>query len=160
MDFYKRAVTSGWRANILGALGDLGDKRAVETMLEAVSDPDQLVWGSGALSLGKLRDSRGFEPLIQMLRDDGTQRRSAAIGLGHLNDKRAVPHLIAALSDTDVAVRYSVAEALGRLGDEAAIPVLQQLAQNDTGKTYNGGKVKDVASRAINRIRDTPVKGF
>lgn len=54
-------------------------------------------------------------------------RRNAARALGKLNDRRAVPALIACLDCTDFYVREAAAQSLEMLGDPSCIPHLTQI---------------------------------
>jgi len=93
MTFRKHCKTLGSgrkprdRAKAATALGKLGDPRAVEPLLEALSD-----------------DGSGFV------------RENTAEALGRLGDPRAVHPLVAALGDGNSAVRRGAADALLRLG--------------------------------------------
>jgi HEAT repeat protein len=81
-------------ANAAIALGRIGDKRAVEPLLNVLQS--------------------SFNYL----------RAHVAEGLGLLGDKRAAMPLIAVLQDKDDIVRMHVVEALGRLKDERAVEAL------------------------------------
>jgi HEAT repeat protein/energy-coupling factor transporter ATP-binding protein EcfA2 len=81
-------------ANAAIALGRIGDKRAVEPLLEVLQN--------------------SFNYL----------RAHVAEGLGLLGDKRATMPLIAVLQDEDDIVRMYVVEALGRIKDERAVEAL------------------------------------
>src|SRR5689334_25339666 len=61
-------------------------------------------------------------------------RVQAALVLGKLNDRRAVPALLSALRDENESVRGVAAASLGRLGDRSAASALQQLATGDTSE--------------------------
>jgi hypothetical protein len=68
-------------------------------------------------ALGKLKDPRALEPLIQTLADENPEIRwDSAISLGGLDDKRAIPALRKALEDNDKYVRYGAASALSKIG--------------------------------------------
>ena len=123
------------RRHAAEALGKLGDKRAVDPLINALSDDDFWVRLSAAEALGRLGDTRAVDPLIKMLSDDYSGvRRDAAEALGLLADKRAVDPLIEALADNDSHVRREAAEALGRLGDKRAVdPLIEALADDDSG---------------------------
>ncbi len=56
-------------------------------------------------------------------------RRNAAVALGNLRDRRAVPALTEALGDDDPIVRGHAAWALGRIGGEGAAAALRERAQ-------------------------------
>jgi len=57
-------------------------------------------------------------------------RVQAALVLGKLNDKRAVPALIQALKDENESVRGVAATSLGRLGDKASANALLQASSD------------------------------
>ena len=66
-----------------------------------------------------------FEPLSKALTAAApTARRNAAWALGALDDRRAVPLLVASLKDTDAAVREQASWALGALDDTRAVQPL------------------------------------
>jgi HEAT repeat protein len=67
------------------------------------------------------------EPLRATLRDESAWGRDdAAKALGRLGEASALQDLIDALGARNRYVRYSVAEALGNLGDKRAVPALRQ----------------------------------
>ena len=69
--------------------------------------------------------SASFDPLLKRLTSAGpTGRRNAAWALGALDDQRAVPSLIAALKDAEMAVREQASWALGALDDARAVQPL------------------------------------
>ncbi len=61
------------------ALGDIGDARAVEPLIQALKDKNAGVRRVVADALGKIKDERVIEPLIQALedRDDDVRFRAA-----------------------------------------------------------------------------------
>jgi HEAT repeat protein len=79
-------------------LGPLGDTRAVEPLIRALSEDDDLDvrWRAAearwraADALGTLGDARAVEPLLRTLREDGSVevRKHAAKALGTLGDAR------------------------------------------------------------------------
>jgi HEAT repeat protein len=72
-----------------------------------------------------------LEPLIELLRDvDAEVRMYAALALGELKDRRAVPALMYALSDDDMNVRYHTIEALAKLRASEAADALADIAQS------------------------------
>ncbi len=117
----------GWvsRQYAAEALGEIGDKRAVEPLIAALKDKSSGVRSSAAEALGQIGDKRAVEPLIAALKDEGSYvHRSAAWALGEINDKRAIEPLIAALKNEDKYVRRSAAEALGKLRAKQAVELL------------------------------------
>ena len=85
-------------------------------------------------ALGRLRDPRAIEPLIESLRSDAYSglRWKAAEALARIGSP-AVGPLISLLSDPDDDVRWKVAIALGEIRDPQAIdPLLSLLSDSDS----------------------------
>jgi HEAT repeat protein/beta-lactamase regulating signal transducer with metallopeptidase domain len=103
-----------------------GGSRAVVALVTAISDDDPSVRLSAAETLGKFRDPRAVQALIQALRQDPDPkvRAMAAWALGEIEDPAAVPALSSALGDDDATVRVQAAEALGNIEDASAIDAL------------------------------------
>jgi HEAT repeats len=104
------------------------------------------------------------DDLAQRLRTDADYkvRLSAALALGKLGDRRAVPALIDGLGDPDKSVRLVAAGALGKLVDAAVAPAdraravsaLTQLAERDPEDS-----VRVQAQRSIDALRALPTPG-
>ncbi len=113
------------------ALGEIGDKAAVQPLIDALSDTSTDVQYVAAKSLGMLADARAVDPLIGKLKsEEKWVRRGAAHALGLIGDKRAVDPLISLLSDPHHDVRAEAAWSLGQLGEVRAIGPLQGLLQD------------------------------
>ena len=99
------------------------DKKRIEWELSCIKDltnPERPQW---ALDLAVQYDlSESIDMVIavytDLLLNDPyyTVRKSAAVGLGHIGDKRAVPALKNAIEDLLVEVRIEAAGALVKLG--------------------------------------------
>lgn len=98
---------------LVAVLGERGETGARNAAAEAL--------------VGLGQDSVG--PLLRLLgHADPDQRKFAADILGQLAQPEAEPALVQVLAaDADVNVRVAAAEALGRLGGEAAVRVLEQV---------------------------------
>ncbi len=88
----------GERWNATNALAKIGDKRAVEPLIERLeSDPGfdtQLVGSACCIALGKIGDKRAVEPLIKALNDrHRVLDLEAAEALARIGDKRVVEPL-------------------------------------------------------------------
>jgi HEAT repeat protein len=75
----------------------MGNREAVEPLIQALLKDTDPVQVKAAESLGYLRDERAVEPLIQALKDEKryhSVRWKAARALGEIGDKRAIEPLI------------------------------------------------------------------
>jgi HEAT repeat protein len=77
-------------------------------------------------------------------------RIGAAIGLGMIADKSALEALIKTLKDDVAAVRKHAVWALATIGDERAVPPIEQL-QNDKDPA-----VRKEVSLALSHLRRPP----
>ena len=102
------------------SLGTLGGERALEAVLESLRSPDDAVRVTAAapIVVGKMKDPRATEPLMEMLTADNPGVRSmAANALAELRDERSRGVLLAtAAKDSDASVRQAAKAALDQLG--------------------------------------------
>jgi len=141
-----REINWDVRAAAIMALGDIGDRRAVEPLLETMQYIDSHYEAREALakigepaveSLIQALDEKleidpidaveairkigkpAVEPLIRALRNENQLiRKNAAIALGRIGDPRAVEGLVQALKDEDVGVRKAAEQALHAISFE------------------------------------------
>jgi len=107
------------------ALGEIGDERAVESLIATLKDEDSNVRKNAAEALGKIGDERAVEPLKQALKDKSKDVQIwAAFGLYKSGDTQKIEFLITALKDKDVIVRLAATWALGELTDPRAVEPL------------------------------------
>jgi HEAT repeat protein len=93
-------------------------ERAVEKLIQALSDDNPNRRAVAAEVLAWIHDSRAVEPLINALADEQSDvRQYAANALGSIGDTRAIEALRKALSDQDYWVRRMVSAALNELED-------------------------------------------
>ncbi|NJK51375.1 HEAT repeat domain-containing protein [Candidatus Gracilibacteria bacterium] len=94
--------TSEWllQFSILAALGELGEPRGFNLLIEALASDNSLI------------------------------RTAAISALGDLGDDRAVSHIIPLADDEDWQVRHRVAQSLGRLGGSQSRATLEKLAKD------------------------------
>lgn len=129
-----RDVSKEKRRTAVMKLGMMGGDQAVRALIRTVTNDyeDLIVRGRAALMLGKLRDSRAVDPLIDALDAPGFQTPIyAAQALGELGDTRAIPALVLMLREGRGKVRDAATEALQRLGYEPCQeePVLETVIE-------------------------------
>jgi len=147
--FLRHSKESRVRQVAAGALGRLGDTRAVGPLTVALGDGDWGVRVDAATALGQIGDARAVGPLLAVLNDEQTLvREHAATALGQLGDTRAVDALLAAVNDQENSVREHVFAALGQLGDGRAVaPLVAALSHGDW-------PVRRHAADALGRLGD------
>ncbi len=97
-------------AAAIRALGDIGDGRALDSLLERVAGENR---GEVFLALGKLKDPRAEKALTDGLRDpDWRVRMNAAMALGPVGSSASIPHLKKGLADEVMVVREWSARSL------------------------------------------------
>ena len=107
-----KTLSSYRRRDAISELGQLGDKKAIPSLIETLKDDESYVRREAAKVLGELGDADAIEPLLEVLTEDesGDVRREAIIALGLIGDERAVEPLTIALEDSYLLAR-SVASA-------------------------------------------------
>lgn len=137
-----------------GALGNIGDSRAVPILTRQLRDSDAFVRLSAIDALGKIGDRAATQALIRKLKaPEDFVRGAAADALGEIGDERAVPALARALDDPDWSVRDSAAGALGEIGDPSANEFLiSALSDRDWA-------VRGAVARALNETKWIPDMG-
>jgi HEAT repeat protein len=109
------------RAYAAEALGEIGDKQAVEPLQRRLQqDASSYVRGTAAEALGRLKDPRAVEPLINALSDEAHYVRENAVNaLDEIADPRALEALEAAAAhDGDISVRLKAELAVRKIRKE------------------------------------------
>ena len=104
-----------WRAaDALGSMGEI----ACEPLLKMLTYHKMHVRIGAIEALSEIKSPRSVDPLIQTLMtdEDHEVRWVAALALGEIGDKRAIPSLLSSLRDKDRYVRYGSAKALEKMG--------------------------------------------
>jgi hypothetical protein len=105
----------------------------------------------GLLASGPARGDRVDDLARGLMQDPSYKVRvQAALVLGKLADKRAVPALIQALKDENESVRGVAATSLGRIGDKSAANALLE-ATNDPSEF-----VRTQAKKALDALSNGP----
>jgi HEAT repeat protein len=123
-------------------------EQAIPELRKAVAEPKRRMRALGVLA--RLHDSWAFTRLCDDLHNP-QRRESAILALGTLGDRRAVPALIALMSDPDPWIYDFAVEALGALKDPRALPVLLDTLKADSES------LRATACRALGQIGDPRV---
>lgn len=135
-----RAENINARVNAVLVLGKIGEKRAVEPLVNIYKHEYGTLRETVVAALGDIGDIRAVEVLIQALNDKNPNiRMAAATALGKFDDPLAIEVLIHALGDTEPAklgdrnpeVQKTVAEALGKIQGERVTTALVYALEDD-----------------------------
>ena len=120
-----------WAAEILGWLGD---PDAGVPLIEALGDVSPEVRAKAAGSLGKLKEPRAIQRLLEMVLSDPIAfvRTRVSQALGFIGHPRVVDYLIQVLKDPEWWVRIRAIEALEQIGKPASGALLGALEDEDT----------------------------
>lgn len=152
------------------ALGELKDPRATQALIPLLDDASVEVSETAAHALGHLGDRQAIPALIQALGSaDHSLRKMAAKALARLGEprwhawvtgtdddfvnlsasgeRRALVPLLRALDNQLWHIRRIVVQGLGRLGDKAALPHLQQALMD------KNGEVRSAAAEALAQLK-------
>lgn len=130
-------------------LGQAGDLRAVEPLIDALQDEHIGVRGAAANALGALGDSLVIPYLKPLLKQDNPQLSIwvafalTRLGEDHFNS------ITPALSSEDVDVRRSAILALRQLGDRRAIKPLLALCDDESRRFEADSTVAEAALQTL-----------
>jgi HEAT repeat protein len=110
------------------SLGEMGDPRAVPTLLDALHDNDAQTAIYAAWGLGSIGDARAVPGLVPLLEhEDPGLRKIAAYALGAIDAPESIEPLRGLLHDPVEDVAWNAAFSLARQGDRAGLPQLVRL---------------------------------
>lgn len=129
------------------ALGNIGDPRAVDALMEAMKDG--AVKRHAIASLGMIGDPKAFPPVLDALKGKGIHqtgkptpgciiseelliKEAAATALGHFRHPKVIPDLVLLLKD--LVLRDYAANSLVLIGDAAIEPLVWFLHDPDLSK--------------------------
>jgi len=130
-------------------LGELRVREAVRPLMQLLGAGDRVTRSSAAEALAAIGDPEAVPALLERLRDEKevVPRTFAITALGNLKDVRALNPLCELLTDEDVLVRQSAANALGVLGSPDALEPLRNALP--TERWYDRGRHR----QAIRKLR-------
>ena len=156
---------------IVFAPSNIKNPLACETLLVALKDKDQDVRRYSAITLGEIKDPRGVEPLISVLKDISENMRedisewvrvSAVEALAKIKDPRAIEPLAYALKDRSKNVQLSAAIALSEFKDPRALEPLEVFLSYSNGSQVSAAialsEFKD--PRAVEPILNALEEGY
>lgn len=119
---------------------------------------------NAAAELGRLRDKRAEQALIEALDDKNMAvRNNAAFALGELASHAAVPHLLGLLQVAEERVCKSAVKALGMIGAREAADPLVHLLESDTSQVVKKSVIRSLgqiggpkALQAVEPFKDNP----
>jgi HEAT repeat protein len=144
---------SGQRRAAAEALAKTGDQRAVEPLMQILSDADWRLREAAAVALGALRDRRAVEPLLSLLHDGvGDVSAAAFEALICIGDARIIPILLDTIRQPGWN-RLLAIQSLGTLGDATVLPEVDRLANAERRITRASQQDVAAAQQAAERIR-------
>lgn len=164
--YQKRHQAQSSQRELMGSLNEEGTTTSFESSPEMVKflcdrllDPTQPI-SERFRALFSLRNLKGPGPrnaLITATRDSSNLlAHEAAFALGQMQDADAIPALVAVLNDLSLhpIVRHEAAEALGAIGLESNVPLLENSLALDPAQ-----EVKETCALALNRIEQLKDSG-
>jgi HEAT repeat protein len=112
-------ATSDWllRLSIVAALSEMGEPKAIEVMLDALTSDNDLLVATAIGAIGDLGDDSIMDQLeMFMCHDDSQVRFRTAQALGSLGGDRARGWLQRMLDDTDAHVVTQAQHSLEQIG--------------------------------------------
>jgi HEAT repeat protein len=146
-----------WEVQIkaIQLLGEAKNPKAVDLLLRIFKSSSRdwecpAIKSYTAIALSNFGKEPGVtDALIKGTEDYELLTREASVkALGIIRSEKAIPSLIALLSDKSVAIRLSAIKALESIGNRKAVPALKIIAENDNDKV-----VRDTAKIALTNFR-------
>ncbi len=133
----------GTTAQALAESGPKGQLVVLQAIGELAGDRTRLIDPLRGLVL----PAEAAPRLEQLAREGGSEAGSAALMLGEMGAKTAVPVLLALLDDPEAIARRDVLQALGRLGDPRAADAIARDLYSDSAE------VRSAAARALAQLK-------
>ncbi|AEJ19509.1 HEAT repeat domain-containing protein [Gracilinema caldarium] len=151
INFYKTKELSDDDKNaIIYALGETGVSETIDFIADIATNPDERPFRkmTALEALGKIRDEKGLNAIIQGAQDsDPNVRASAISSLGSFSDKKVEPLILEAFRDSFYKTRLAAAKAAEERALASAIPYLKFRAAND-----EVAAVKEASVKALGKI--------
>ena len=148
------AENAGRRNSAVEALIRIGEPAIPAIVARLRTEHDVDVRLSLVNLLGDLRSAEGLAMILKMLPDerDVNVASSMVASVGKYRDASAIPGLIAILQRNDLWLKFHAIEALGEVGDRAALPFILPL--------YTETSLRKPVLEAVGKIADIGTLGF
>ncbi|MEW5692576.1 MAG: HEAT repeat domain-containing protein [Candidatus Hydrogenedentota bacterium] len=126
LDYVSDTITTG-NLTAIYVLGEIGDHKALDKLLQLLESEHPPVRSNAALSIGKIPDEVSIDKLVKLLSDTYPMvRKSAAVSIGKIAPKNedVIYALLENVDDTYYFVRFSVCEAIQKFDTEILTNVL------------------------------------
>ncbi len=149
--------------NLVMLLGRIGEAQDMETLSRFLDDSDFRVQREAVLAIQSIGGIGAGDLLLNRLDDVPDPVKSVIVSvLGMMNYQQALPYLVMKLEnrglgesrEARVEINVKICEALGRMGDARARPLLEQVARPRKifwGSSYDP-KVRAAAASALAHI--------
>ena len=109
------------------ALRKLQDRVAVDALIEALKEGEEILRTTSAKALASIGDSSAVKPLIgALIRGSVDLRVAASHALGSLKAHEALKHLLTNLKSNIPEIRLAAIEALGMIGDPNSVKLVSK----------------------------------
>ncbi|HEY8130818.1 MAG TPA: HEAT repeat domain-containing protein [Thermoanaerobaculia bacterium] len=154
LDALGDSENAGRRNSATEALVRIGDATVPTIVQRLRRRPDPDVRLSLVNLLGDLRSDDGFNVLRETLEEETDVNVASSIisSIGKFRDAAAIPHLMRVLQREDIWLKFHAVEALGEIGDRAALPAILPL--------YNEKSLRKPVLEAIGKIGDVGTVNF
>ncbi|MCA9914900.1 MAG: HEAT repeat domain-containing protein, partial [Anaerolineae bacterium] len=122
------------RDGVVSVLERLMLPESVAPLYSMLHDPSPQVQSHAVSALGWIGGTEAVDTLMSLLLDDTAPmvRIQVIATLGWLRERRTVEILIRCVKDEDEWVAYAAISALSEIGDDRAIPALQEIMATST----------------------------
>ena len=155
------------RRSAAAVLGEIGDSRALEPLLQLLAEPSEQLQEAAVASLGRMGDPRCLPVLAQALATGKPKvRDAAAASLTRIGISLAEP-LVVALKSSELAVREAAAGVLVQVGHSVVEPLAEALwliepglaeteSENPAGPQFVAALNAGTAPATVGEIRRKP----
>ncbi len=149
------------RAAAVDILSEIGTDQVIQPLIDTLTDPERDVRAKAAKGLGKIRDVASVPalPLLSKTTDQfWVVRLHVVRALGMIKDPIAIECLSVRLGDNKWQVRNAAATALGTIGADAYLVLIEQYLRSNDRYTKEQAKEELAKSRVIDSLVDFIIK--